>query len=65
MPKELLWFTPLVASELPDLACREDSYNAVPVVRLKLLGTVNDNESVWTSARVNRPQRSSDVEQVG
>lgn len=52
VPKELLWFTPLVASKLPHLSCGKDSHDTVPVVGLELFRTVNDDEPVWASTGV-------------
>jgi hypothetical protein len=65
VPKQLLRFTPLVASKLPDLACSEDRHNAVPIVWLELLRAVHDDEPVRTSTRVKRSQRPCNVEQIG
>lgn len=64
-PEELLWFAPLVAAELPDLARGKDGHNPVPIVWLELLGTVDDNESVCTPTGVDGAQWPRDVEQVG
>lgn len=55
---------PLVRLELPGLTSCKDSRQAAPVVRLELLGRVNNDEAQWP-LRIDGRDEPRDVEEVG
>lgn len=63
MRKQLLRFSPLVASELPSLTCGEHCHNSLPVLCLELIGRIHKDEPEWLFTDL--PQWSGEVEKVG
>ena len=45
VPKQLSWCLPLVALELPYLSRSKNCHDAGPILGLKLLGRINDDET--------------------
>jgi len=64
MPEQIRRVLPLVALELPRLACRQHRDDAVPVVGLELLGSVDDDEA-QRPVRVDARQQPRDVQDRG
>lgn len=64
MSKEFRWVLPFIAAELPCLAGGEDGHDAVPVIGLELLRSVDEDEAE-SPGRVNGRENSGDVQDGG